>query len=89
LRSKKLTLFVHALFGGTRLNRSGTETLVPPPPGTATTSNFSASSMTFAFGGGGGADYKFSDKFAWRIQADYQTRTLNNIRVSTGLVLHF
>jgi hypothetical protein len=45
--------------------------------------------MTFAFGGGGGADYKFSDKFAWRIQADYQTRTLNNIRVSTGLVLHF
>jgi opacity protein-like surface antigen len=94
LRTKKLTPFVHALFGGTRLNRSGTETLAPPPPGTTTTSNFSASTMTFAFGGGGGADYKFSDKFAWRIQADYlgtgtQTRTLNNIRISTGLVLHF
>jgi|SRR5580693_3013130 hypothetical protein len=48
----------------------------------------------FAFGDGGGADYRFSDKFAWRIQADYlgtgtQTRTLNNIRVSTGLVLLF
>jgi hypothetical protein len=45
LRSKKLTLFVHALFGRTRLNRSGTETLASQPPGTTTTSNFSASTM--------------------------------------------
>src|SRR5580693_3732556 len=50
LRSKKLTLFVHALFGRTRLNRSGTETLASQPPGTTTTSNFSASTMLLPSG---------------------------------------
>jgi opacity protein-like surface antigen len=94
LRTKKLTPFVHALFGGSRFNRSGTETIVPPPPTTASTFNFSSSTTNFAFAGGGGVDYKFTDKFAWRVQADYleigsQSRTLNNVRVSTGLVIHF
>lgn len=94
MRTKKLTPFVHALFGGARLNRSGTETITPPLPALPSTFNFSMSAMNFAFGAGGGADYKFTDKLAWRVQADYleigiPSRTLNNVRVSTGLVVHF
>ena len=93
-RTKKLTPFVHALFGGSRLNRSGTDTFTPPPPGTPFTFKFSTSTTNFAFAGGGGVDYKFSDRLAWRVQADYleigiPNRTLNNVRVSTGLVIHF
>src|SRR5712692_3867206 len=73
LRAKKLTPFVHALFGGTRVNQSGTTTfLLPPPPiPPPLTFNFSNSTTNFTFAGGGGADYKFTEKFAWRVQADY------------------
>jgi opacity protein-like surface antigen len=96
LRAKKATPFVHALFGGSRLNQSGTTTILLPPPPIPPPFifNFSTSSTHFAFAGGGGVDYKLTDKLAWRIQADYlgtgvQTRTLNNVRVSTGIVIHF
>ena len=95
LRARKLTPFAHALFGGSRLNRSGTETIVPPLPLPPISNiSFSTSSTNFAFAGGGGLDYKLSGKLAWRVQADYleigiPNRTLNNVRVSTGLVFHF
>jgi opacity protein-like surface antigen len=97
-RTKKVTPFVHALFGGARFNRSGTTTILLPPPPLPPpfpfTFNFSTSTMNFAFAGGGGVDYKFTERLAWRVQADYleigiPNRTLNNIRVSTGLVIHF
>lgn len=95
-RIKKVTPFVHALLGGARLNRSGTATILlspaPIPPLFPPTYNFSISTTNFAFAGGGGVDYKFTERFAWRVQADYleigiPNRTLNNIRVSTGLVI--
>ena len=94
LRIRKVTPFVHALFGGSRLNRSGTEFIVPPIPAPPSTFNFSASSTNFAFAGGGGVDYSFAEKLAWRVQADYlsigtQGRTLDNLRVSTGIVFRF
>lgn len=97
-RTKKLTPFVHALFGGARVNQSGTTTILLPPPPIPPpfpfTFNFFTSTMNFAFAGGGGVDYKFTERLAWRVQADYlqigiPNRTLNNIRVSTGLVIHF
>jgi opacity protein-like surface antigen len=96
LRAKKATPFVHALFGGTLLNQSGRTTILLPPPPIPPpfTFNFSTSSTHFAFAGGGGVDYELTEKFAWRIQADYleigtRSRTLNNVRVSTGIVFHF
>ena len=95
MRSKRATPFVHALFGGSRLNRSGTETLtIPPPAVSPPVFKISTSSMNFTFAGGGGVDYKLTEKLAWRVQADYLAigvpyRTLNSVRVSTGLVFHF
>ena len=92
-RTKKVNPFIHALFGGSRLNQSGTTTfLLPPPP--PLTLNFSTSTMFFAFAGGGGIDYKLTERLAWRVQADYlaigtPSRTLDNLRVSAGLVFHF
>ena len=49
---------------------------------------------SFATALGGGIDYKIIKPLAARVQADYvQTRffgnTQNNVRISTGLVLHF
>jgi opacity protein-like surface antigen len=96
LRAKKAIPFVHALFGGSRLNQSGKTTILLPPPPIPPPFifNFSTSSTNFAFAGGGGVDYKFTDKLSWRLQADYleigtRSRTLNNVRVSTGIVIHF
>lgn len=94
LRAKKLTPFAHVLFGGARFDRSGVETITLPPTNTPTRFNFSASSTNFAFAGGGGVDYKLTERFAWRVQADYlemglPNRTLNNLRLSTGAVIHF
>ena len=95
LRKDKATPFVHVLFGGARSNRSGTETIQLIPPGPPTIPiPFSFSNTNFSFAGGGGVDYKFTDSLSWRIQADYlqvgiPNRTLNNVRVSTGVVFHF
>jgi hypothetical protein len=52
------------------------------------------SDTSFATGLGGGLDYKIIKPIAWRFQADYvQTRffggTQNNVRFSTGIVVHF
>lgn len=52
------------------------------------------SDTSIASGLGGGLDYSFFHLLGWRIQADYIHTDLfntgqNNVRVSTGLVLHF
>jgi opacity protein-like surface antigen len=96
-RAKKVTPFAHVLFGGTRTSLSGVTNIIlplPPPPPIPPTFQFSTSTTNFAFAGGGGIDYKFADRIAWRLQMDYlqsgvQSRTLNNIRLSTGVVIHF
>ncbi len=96
LRKEKVTPFVRFLIGGSHLNESGTTTFpfTPPPPPIPPTFKFSTSSTNFAFALGGGADYKLTERVAWRLQADYlQTqinrRTQNDLRVSTGLVFRF
>ena len=49
---------------------------------------------SFATGIGGGVDYRLMRLVAWRVQGDYVTTrffgtTQNNVRISTGIVLHF
>jgi len=76
----KFRPFVHALIGGAHLSASA--------------SGFSNSSNSFADALGGGIDYHLVPLISWRIQADaLQTRfssgTQNNVRISTGIVVHF
>ena len=76
----KITPFVHALFGASHINVSG--------------SGFSDSDTSFGTALGGGIDYQLIHGIGWRVQADMlQTRffsgTQNNFRLSTGVVLHF
>ena len=57
-------------------------------------SNGGGSDTSFATALGGGIDYKLIRLVAWRLQGDYvQTRffggTQNNVRISTGIVVHF
>jgi len=73
----KFRPFVHALLGAGHLSESA-----------------SISSTSFADALGGGIDYHLIPLISWRIQADaLQTRffssTQNNVRVSTGIVVHF
>ncbi len=73
----KLRPFVEALFGGAHLNAGA-----------------AGSDTSWAAALGGGVDYKIIPLLAWRFQGDYvQTRffggTQDNVRVSTGIVLHF
>jgi opacity protein-like surface antigen len=99
MRKEKLSVFGHFLVGASHLNESGTTTIpgpVPPlpPPPFPLTFNFSTSSTSYAFGTGGGADYKLTERVAWRVQADYvgtqfHDRTQGDVRVSTGLVFRF
>lgn len=54
----------------------------------------STSDTSFAYAVGGGLDYHLVPLVGWRVQADMlQTRffsnTQNNVRISTGLVIHF
>lgn len=76
----KFRPFVHALFGGAHLG----ETL----------SGASASANSFSDALGGGIDYHLIPLISWRVQADaLQTRffstSQNNVRFSTGIVVHF
>ena len=53
-----------------------------------------ASDTSFATAVGGGLDYKFLKLLAWRFQGDYIHTDLfndhqNNLRLSTGIALHF
>jgi opacity protein-like surface antigen len=86
MRRDRLTPFVHMLLGGSRLDQSGTATFTPAPTAAPIVANFSRSTTNFAFAAGGGADYKLTDKLAWRVQADYleigvPNRTLDNFRL--------
>lgn len=76
----KITPFAHALFGASHI----TESL----PG------FSESDTSFASAYGGGLDYHLVPLVNWRFQADvlhtrFFSDTQNNVRLSTGIVLHF
>jgi len=56
--------------------------------------NAAGSDTSFATAIGGGLDYRIIRPVAWRFQGDYvETRffgtTQNNVRLSTGIVLHF
>jgi hypothetical protein len=73
----KIRPFAEALFGGAHVN-----------------AGVVGSDTSFATAVGGGLDYKLIPLLAWRLQGDYvQTRffdtTQNNVRISTGIVLHF
>lgn len=88
-RGTKATPFAHALFGGVHVRDSVN---VPIPLGPS----FSLSTSETAFGMalGGGIDYRLTPELAWRTQVEYLptrlfSRTQNNARVSTGLVLRF
>ena len=79
-RVGKFRPFVHALIGVGHISES--------------TSGLSNSSTSFADALGGGLDYHLIPLVSWRIQADtLQTRfysnTQNNVRISTGIVVHF
>ena len=76
----KITPFAHALFGASHVSRNF--------PG------FSDSDTSFASAYGGGLDYHLVPLVNWRFQADLLHTSLfndkqNNVRLSTGIVLHF
>ncbi len=56
--------------------------------------NAAGSDTSFATALGGGLDYRLIRLIAWRVQDDYvETRFFgthqNNVRLSTGIVVHF
>jgi hypothetical protein len=72
--------FAHALFGASHISESAT--------------GFPNSNTAFAYALGGGLDYRLLRLIGWRLQVDFlQTRffsvSQNDVRVSTGLVVHF
>jgi len=76
----KFTPFAEALFGVSHISGSA--------------SGFSNSNTSFAEAFGGGIDYRIVHGLGFRFEGDLlQTRffsnTQNNVRISTGLVLHF
>ena len=76
----KVRPFAHALVGAGHISESG--------------AGFSDSGTSFAYAVGGGIDYHLVPLIGWRVQADLlQTRffsnTQNNVRISTGVVIHF
>lgn len=76
----KLRPFAQALFGASHLSESA--------------SLVSASDTSFAYALGGGVDYHLIPLVSWRVQGDFlQTRffsaTQNDVRISTGIVIHF
>jgi len=61
---------------------------------TENTSPFSNSDTSFSYALGGGLDYHLIPLISWRLEGDeVQTRffgnTQNNVRISTGIVIHF
>jgi opacity protein-like surface antigen len=72
--------FAHALLGASHLSESA--------------SLLSGSDTSFAYALGGGVDYHLIPLVSWRVQVDFlQTRffsnTQNNVRISTGIAIHF
>ena len=79
-RVGKFRPFVHALIGASRVRASAT--------------GISTSDTSFADALGGGLDYLLIPLISWRFQVDaLQTRffssSQNNVRFSTGIVVHF
>jgi hypothetical protein len=73
----KYRLFAEGVFGFGHVNTNGF-----------------GSDTSFASGAGGGLDYKLFRLLAWRFQGDYIHTKLfnqpqNNLRLSTGIVVHF
>ena len=73
----KVRPFVEALFGAGHVHVNGI-----------------TSDTSFATAFGGGLDYKLFPLLAWRVQGDYVHThffdvTQNNVRLSTGIVVHF
>ena len=71
----KVTPFAHALFGAAHITGESSDT-------------------SFASAYGGGLDYHLVPLVNWRFQADllrtsFFSDTQNNVRLSTGIVLHF
>jgi len=76
----KFRPFAHVLIGASHISESGT--------------GVSTSDTSFADAFGGGLDYHLVPLISWRLQVDaLQTRsfsdTQNNVRISTGVVVHF
>jgi opacity protein-like surface antigen len=76
----KIRPFAQALFGASHVSDSE--------------SGFSGSDTSFAYALGGGVDYRLIPLISWRMQADWlQSRffsnTQNDVRISTGVVIHF
>jgi opacity protein-like surface antigen len=76
----KVRPFAHALIGAAHVSESS--------------SLLSSSDTSFAYALGGGIDYHLIPLISWRVQGDLlQTRffsnTQNNVRISTGIVVHF
>jgi hypothetical protein len=72
----RITPFAHALVGVSHI------------------SGHSTSDTSFGDALGGGFDYQFLDRIGWRFQIDdlqtrFFSRTQNDFRFSTGIVLHF
>jgi opacity protein-like surface antigen len=72
----RITPFAHALVGVSHI------------------SGHSTSDTSFGDALGGGLDYQFLDRIGWRFQIDdlqtrFFSRTQNDFRFSTGIVLHF
>src|ERR1051326_7070160 len=94
LRHEHWTPFVHALFGAARLSNIQ----VTPPATTSAFFNRSFSENSFATALGGGVDANFNKHIGVRVfQVDYlltkftdgNDNKQNNLRASTGVVLHF
>ena len=76
----KVRPFAHALFGAGHISTSGF--------------GFSDSDTSFAYALGGGVDYHLIPLISWRVQADWLqdrffSNTQNNVRISTGIAIHF
>ena len=76
----KFRPFAHALIGAGHISESA--------------SLLSTSDTSFAYALGGGLDYHLIPLISWRMQGDlvqtrFFTNTQNNVRISTGVVLHF
>jgi len=76
----KVRPFAHVLFGAGHISTSGF--------------GFSSSDTSFAYALGGGVDYHLIPLVSWRVQADWLqdrffSNTQNNVRISTGIAIHF
>lgn len=96
MRKEKLAPYAHFLLGVTRLDSTMISKVIYSPPGATILlypSSFSTSVSSATAVMGGGADYRITDRFSWRTGVDYWatgfgSSSRNNLRVSTGLVIH-